>query len=283
MIAFGAAWIIWEIPLQKGLTRADPVFRLMVLLGSFGPALACIVVRKWITREGFSDAGLWINRTKWQYYLAAWCLPLAVVACICVLVILFGLGEPDFSPKPDFAAIIPGMQPLLSSGAFFVLFVVQVMIMAVVFVPLHWGEEFGWRGYLQIRLCNNPLQAAVATGIIWAVWHYPLNVRGFNYPEHPLLGLILYPVSTILLSIYFGWLRIKTNSVWSTCLAHSAANVIGVSLVAYVFMGGPTTLSEIHLDVLMWVPLGILCGWIVLTKRLNPENYSNRTLNRKEC
>lgn len=274
ILAFGITWIIWEIPLQKGLARPDPLFRLMVLCGSFGPALAGIVVRKWITREGFSDAGLRLNTRKWQYYIAAWCLPLAVAFCIALLVVLLGLGNPDFSPKPDFVALTPGMQlPPLSSGVAFILFVVQLMVIAVLFVPLHWGEEFGWRSYLQIRLLSDrPVLAAVATGIIWAVWHYPLIVRGFNYPENPGLGLILYPVSTILLSIYFGWLRLKTKSIWSTCLAHSAANVVGVSIVGYLFVAGPTTLSVIHLDVLMWVPLGILCAWIVLTGRLSPEN-----------
>jgi hypothetical protein len=69
ILAFGITLIIWEIPLQKGLARPDPLFRLMVLCGSFGPALAGIVVRKWITREGFSDAGLRLNTRKWQYYV----------------------------------------------------------------------------------------------------------------------------------------------------------------------------------------------------------------------
>ena len=44
--------------------------------GALSPAVAAIIVRKWVTREGFSDAGLRLNRHHWRYYLAALVLPL---------------------------------------------------------------------------------------------------------------------------------------------------------------------------------------------------------------
>ena len=50
------------------------------MLGSFGPAIAATIVRKWITREGYKDAGLRLNlRTGWKYYLFAFLHPLVVV------------------------------------------------------------------------------------------------------------------------------------------------------------------------------------------------------------
>ena len=59
----------------------------------------------------------------------------------------------------------------------------QLMGVAVLMTPLLWGEEFGWRGYLQLRLFpGRPVSAAIATGLIWAVWHYPLTLRGYDYP-----------------------------------------------------------------------------------------------------
>jgi membrane protease YdiL (CAAX protease family) len=43
-------------------------------------------------------------------------------------------------------------------------------MMYLVMVPLFWGEEFGWRSYLQIRLLSGrPLLAALATAVIWGV------------------------------------------------------------------------------------------------------------------
>ena len=45
----------------------------------------------------------------------------------------------------------------------------------VVLAPLFFGEEIGWRGYLQLRwFAHGPLLAAVLTGFVWGVFHYPL-------------------------------------------------------------------------------------------------------------
>src|ERR1039457_6817364 len=97
LIAFGMAWAIWEIVIRLGISVRSPLFQIAGLPAAFAPAIAAFVVRKWITREGFADAGLRLDLRKWPYYLVAWLLPLAVVGCIVVLVLLLGLGKPDFS------------------------------------------------------------------------------------------------------------------------------------------------------------------------------------------
>lgn len=271
LIAFGMAWILWEIPMRKGVLPGHPLFQLVVLPGAFAPAIACIIVRKWITREGFSDAGLKLHAEKWRYYLIGWLLPLLVVACIVGLAVLFNISEPSL--QRAFSVLAPGMQLPVSSGVFLLILIVQSLIIAVIATPLLWGEEFGWRSYLQIRLfSDNPVVAAVATGIIWGIWHYPINLRGYNFPEHPILGLFLFPVSTILLSIIFGWLRLKTESIWSASLAHAATNAVGGSLIIYLFIGGPNMVFVAYLGILGWIPLGVLCAWIILTGQLTPES-----------
>jgi membrane protease YdiL (CAAX protease family) len=50
-------------------------------------------------------------------------------------------------------------------------------------------------------------------------------------------GLFVFPVSTVLLLIASGWLRVKTGSVWAPSLGHAAANVVGSSMVALLFFG----------------------------------------------
>ena len=154
----------------------------------------------------------------------------------------------------------------------FGLLVLQAMVTSLIATPLLWGEEFGWRGYLQIRLLSHrPLLAAVATGIIWGIWHIPLNLRGYNFPERPILGLFAFPVSAVLLSIIFGWLRLKTESVWSASLAHAATNAIGGSLTMLLFVGGASSYLVTYLGLLGWIPLGIVCAWIVLSAQLQPH------------
>jgi len=82
------------------------------------------------------------------------------------------------------------------------------------------------------------------------------------------LGLLTFPVTTIFLSIIFGWLRLKTGSVWSASLAHAATNAAGGSLIVLLFWGGPNWILVAYVGVLGWVPLAALCGWILLTGRL---------------
>jgi membrane protease YdiL (CAAX protease family) len=270
LLAFGTAWILWEIPLQLGASPGNPLFQLMVLPGGFAPAIAAFIVRRWITKEGFADAGLRLNLSKWRYYVVGWLLPLPVTVIIVLLAYAFRIGKPDFSLGRAFAvlapqAAVPSLPPYI-----WLLMPIQLAVVALVATPLLWGEEFGWRGYLQVRLLSRrPLLAAVATGLIWGAWHYPINLRGYNFPGHPIAGLIVFPVSTVLLSIVFGWLRLRTGSVWATSLAHAATNALGGSLTTLLYLGGSDMMIVGYLGLLAWVPLGALCAWIIFSGQLN--------------
>ncbi len=271
LIAFGMAWVWWEIVIRLGFSIGNPLFQIAIMPGAFAPAVAAFVVRKWITREGFADAGLKLNPRKWPYYIVAWLLPLPVVGCIVALAPLLGL-RPDFS-------LVRGLQSLASAGGELArvpphpwLLVCAMPVNAIFATPILFGEEFGWRGYLQVRLFpDRPVLSAVATGVIWAVWHYPLMLRGYNFPDNRRMGLIVFPVSTIFLSIIFGWLRLKTGSIWSSSLAHAATNAIGGSLTLLLF-GGASLLFVSYVGILGWLPLGALSAWIALTGQFKPTN-----------
>ena len=85
------------------------------------------------------------------------------------------------------------------------------------------------------------------------------------------MGLLIFPVLTILLSVIFGWFRLKTGSIWPSSLAHAATNSIGGSLSALLFLGGASLSLVGYTGVLAWIPLGALCVWIVLSGQLKPE------------
>jgi hypothetical protein len=62
VLTFGLSWPLATLLLfQFGLAPDDT--RLAAPFG-FAPALAVIIVHKWITREGFADAGLRPNLIK---------------------------------------------------------------------------------------------------------------------------------------------------------------------------------------------------------------------------
>lgn len=276
LIAFVMAWVLWEIPIRLGFSTSSVFFQFVALPGAFSPAIAAIIVRKWITHEGFVDAGLKPNLTKWRYYLVAWLLPLFISAIIIGLVVAFGIGHPDFSLKRAISVLAPGTEVPLIPSLIWIFIPISLLTTSLFSTFILWGEEFGWRGYLQMRLfAERPLLAAITTGIIWGVWHYPINIRGYNFLGHPILGLLVFPISTVLLSIIFGWLRLRTGSVWAPSLAHAATNTIGGSLTVLLFAGGPDFLFAGYLGLLGWIPLTALCIWIIFTGQLKPEKRTN--------
>src|SRR5690242_14272043 len=147
-IAFGVAWIAWELAFRLGSGATPANFQLYILPGSFAPAIAAIVVRRWITREGFADAGLGIHPRHWRYYLVAWLLPLAVVLAIAAEAGALGIATADLSTQTALKAM--GREPPAAIAPYAgYIAVVQLLVRALFFTAILWGEEFGWRGYLQ--------------------------------------------------------------------------------------------------------------------------------------
>jgi uncharacterized protein len=107
------------------------------------------------------------------------------------------------------------------------------------------------------------------------LWHYPLIIPGYEHYQNVAASLLVFPVNTILLSIIFGWLRLKTLSIWASSIAHGATNSFGASVTLLLFAGGPNFILVGYLGILSWIPLGALCLWILLTKQLN--TYSGDT------
>ena len=269
-IAFGIAWTSWEIVIRSGVSVLSWQFQLYALPGAFAPAIAAIVVRQWITREGFADAGLGLAPRHWRYYLLAWLLPLAVVAAIVAQASLLDIAEPDFTLARAAASGVAGRDAgqLAQLGW---LIVPQVMVTALVTTPVLWGEEFGWRGYLQRRIfLDRPVAAAVATGTLWGVWHFPVTLRGYNYPDHPLLGSLLFVAITILLSYLLGWFRERTGSIWAASLAHASTNAVGALTLLWLAGGaGPTIIS--YGGLLAVPPLLAACALVHWFDRVKPR------------
>jgi len=274
LIAFGLTWTIWEIGFGLGMgLSGGPLLKLLALPSGFGPAIACFVVRKWVTREGFADAGLRLHLRKWPYYVVGWLLPIVVIAFIVGMALLLGVGKPDFSLDLGLRYLSSIGKPLPPSLPHSLTILVGILLIQAPFMaPILFGEEFGWRGYLQMRLFPaKPVLSAVVTGIIWGLWHLPMTVRGYGFPDHPKIGgFVMYPLFCVIFSIIFGWLVLKTGSIWSSSLAHSSTNVVGGTLYLLLFGGGSNFLYVSYGGLLSMIPLGALSLWIVLTGQLKP-------------
>lgn len=266
-VSFGGAWIWFALVWWMQIPLLTPRGQLLLLPGGFAPALAAFVVRQRITGEGFADAGLRIRRETWPYFLAAWLYPLLAVGLIVLEAWGTGFGPPNNS-------LAKGLGPLLGPGKRLpelpvIAMLPNMLLGSLLVTPALWGEEFGWRGYLQPRLLpGRPLAAAAVTGVIWGIWHYPLLLMGYNFAEHRLAGLAVFPVSLILVSIILGWLFERTGSIWAPSLGHASLNALGGSLSLLLY---PTPAHWIFtgiLGIFGWLPLCLIC--VVLLRRRRP-------------
>jgi membrane protease YdiL (CAAX protease family) len=91
------------------------------------------------------------------------------------------------------------------------------------------GEEIGWRGFLVPALAQRHTFTVVAlvSGVIWAVWHYPLILFGtYNSAAPKWVALICFTIMIVATGTMAAWLRLKTGSVWPAALFHACHNAV---------------------------------------------------------
>jgi membrane protease YdiL (CAAX protease family) len=197
------------------------------LLMPFAPAIAAVVVRRWVTREGFSDLGLRPHlRSAWPWLGLALAWPLAAIPLAVAVASVVGVGSPDLGRVDVPALLLWAAASLLAA-------------------PIFLGEELGWRGYLQVRIWpGRPLLAAGATGVVWGVWHYPLWLTVL---ELPIAMFPLMTASMVVTSVFLGWVSHRSGTVWAASLGHSTNNTFEASFGATAFTGSAAN---------AWLPLG---------------------------
>ena len=95
------------------------------------------------------------------------------------------------------------------------------------------GEEIAWRGYL-LKLFKGKkfMTTALLTGTIWGLWHAPIILNGHNYPQHPVIGVLMMIVFCVLLTPMLMYFRQKSGSVIVPAIMHGTFNgVVGITLI----------------------------------------------------
>jgi membrane protease YdiL (CAAX protease family) len=103
--------------------------------------------------------------------------------------------------------------------------------------PQYFGEEYGWRIFLQDRFAQQygRFKGVLLVGLVWGLWHAPLIAAGVNYPGYPILGILLFSISSILISIPLGLAVFKSKSVWLAVFLHGIINGSANVLALYVY------------------------------------------------
>lgn len=258
--AFGISWATALVIYLTGGLENSPVYDIagaqislaLILLPTFymfGPAIANLLTR-WVTGEGRQDLILRprFENKRWVHFLAAWVLP-AVLTIFGIA--LFFLIFPRYFDA-SFTLLkeqlnLAGMGADINPWTIIAIQTVQAILMAPMLNAIStFGEEFGWRGYLQPKLM--PLggrKAVLLTGLIWGIWHWPVILMGYNYGLDyfgaPILGLVGMVWFTLVIGVLLGWVTIKTNNVWPAVIGHGALN--GIAALGLLFVQGePSTL-----------------------------------------
>jgi membrane protease YdiL (CAAX protease family) len=129
------------------------------------------------------------------------------------------------------------------------------LLTLVISWPVYFGEEYGWRFYLQDRMFAlfGGYTGVVLVGLIWGLWHAPLMLMGLNFPHESFLPAnIVYLVYTIFVSIIFGYAVLKTGSIWIAVLLHGLIDII-ISPGRLYISGTDTIVSFLPLLVLLGV------------------------------
>jgi membrane protease YdiL (CAAX protease family) len=159
--------------------------------------------------------GLGWRMCRGRYVVLGYALPLAYAAITYFLVWFLGLGAFTTNNMP------PG-RPLLP----FIIFEVTLGFLLSLLLAL--GEEIGWRGLLvpELNKITTFTNTALISGVIWAVWHFPLMLFS-EYSSGPPIwyALVCFSMLIIGMSFVLAWLRIRSCSLWPAAVMHASHNL----------------------------------------------------------
>jgi membrane protease YdiL (CAAX protease family) len=223
---------VWLAPAQGTITQ---VAAIAVQLLAFLGLLVLVVLRIAAGREAM--ARVWLAGGNWRYWLIFGLGVVAYYVLQAVLNAYTGLGGASLVPLPA----PPGLSPdtlLIVAG------LQSVLLAPILAIVIAFGEEYGWRGYLQSELLKmGRVRGVLLLGVIWGAWHWPIILMGFNYPGYPLLGVVLMTLYTTGLAVVLGYAVLKSGSVLLAAYLHALNNQVVAFIVAIGFRPFDTAFS----------------------------------------
>ncbi len=97
------------------------------------------------------------------------------------------------------------------------------------------GEEIGWRGFLQKELGHLGLwKSGLLIGAIWGLWHAPLVIQGYNFEQHPLIGVVMMTVACAPLGLIMSYFVQRSGTIMSAGFFHGVFNAVAGLTLALV-------------------------------------------------
>lgn len=259
---------------------------LIFIVCMYMPTLAVIIVKKGIYGESLKPLGFSFTLNRW------WAISILIPVVLAAASIFASTLEPGvtLSSGENYlmeqvaeSSVSPEekeeteqlLQALKLSGFLLALLLFGTALIAgpTFNAFAAFGEEFGWRGFLQKEWTHIGFwKSSILIGLVWGIWHFPLIYGGYNYPGEPVLGMIMMTVFTIVWSPIHAYVTVMGRSVIPAAITHGTINAIGG--VTYVFLAGGSNLTSGFIGITGVVLAIITCGFLWLHQTRYRESFN---------
>lgn len=145
---------------------------------------------------------------------SVFCVVLFIVLYVLRLALIYALQGEILDVKDSFGGVFSFANMLSLFVNFF-----------VAFLPF-FGEEYGWRYYLQPLLQKRfgLVKGVLLLGLLWGVWHSPLNFFYYSTPEYGVTSLAGQIITCVTLGIFMAYTYMKTENIWVPVIIHYLNN-----------------------------------------------------------
>lgn len=275
IVAFGLAWILQIVASIFANKGNEIVFRGILAGCMYMPFLGVLVAR--IPLKGMG----WVPHLKGRIRYIFFSLWMPALLSIIGGVLFFMLIPKAFDP--EFTTIrlqleqVGALEQLEAQGLTIPMYILITSIQAITYAPfinmfVALGEEVGWRGvmYSYLKEKFGVTRGRIFGGAIWGCWHWPVMIlAGYEYGKEyigaPVLGPIVFCLSTIAMGIMLDYVYEKTETIWMPSLMHGAINAftIFIYLVKPEY-SGLAILGPAYIGIISMVPMLALAVIICL-------------------
>ncbi|MFJ3950506.1 type II CAAX prenyl endopeptidase Rce1 family protein [Streptomyces libani] len=271
-LAYLGMWVAMSPLLAGGFRRTDGraetgvMEQVCIAVAMSAPALAAVLVIRYIEPAG---RGRVRDALALRWPASRGC---AVRACLLAVVVPAGLTVMALCISDAVGVYSWGQVRWSGLGTWAAGTLPQLLVS----LPLFFGEELGWQGYLFPRLAQDGQRtrlvlAYLATGFAFALWHLPTLLMGGQYPGRPwYVSVPAMLVSCTLALPIFTWLRLRSRSVIPAVIGHAFVSTVSVSMVKE-FADRNVRLDPLHMGLFGWpgwIAMGVFVAFLALTGRL---------------
>lgn len=273
-LCFGVPWVMeifGVIPMYRSgdveivKDAAEMISQIML-----APALAALVTRLF-TREGLVKSGFQFNFSEQRFlFLFGWFGTSILTFIGAVLYFLvfqdnFDPNMTNFVASYSESAVNAGTQitPVEIVAGVKTDLLIKFFTAAVLDVINAFGEEWGFRAYLLPKLFRKigTIPAMVVSGFASGLWYAPLVAIGYYYGEgnsgFPIINILAMCIFGTITGIIYGFLTLRTGSIFPAVFAHSALNVMMGQASQFTFDGGNFFIGPAPTGILAGIPLVI--------------------------